>query len=67
MMVTILKLAYSEQRLIDLFQEAIRSIVDIFGLIAWGILGHLFDVVIRCIYGNNAIVYYYNSGINTNR
>ena len=56
MMVTILKLAYSEQRLIDLFQEAIRSIVDIFGLIAWGILGHLFDVVIRWLGRDAALV-----------
>lgn len=39
--------ALSEQRLLDLFQNAIRDLIDIFAIIAWNIFDHLFGVFIR--------------------
>ena len=52
----IIFLAYSEQRLIDLFQRAIGDIVNIFVSIAWNMFDGLFSVLIRWLGRDAAVV-----------
>ena len=52
----ILRLAFSEQRLLDLFQNGIRDIVNIFVAIVWRIFDQLFGVFIRWMGRDAALV-----------
>jgi hypothetical protein len=49
-------MAFSSQRLLDLFQEAIRSLVEIFTDIAWNIFAGIFRWMINWLSRGDAII-----------